>query len=65
MARASSLSELARLGFEDLSSASERLGRLEEVLGEREVKQLSSQISIAASPDEALRSLLELAEKAP
>lgn len=63
MSRSSSLSDLARLGFEDLSSASERIQRLQRELGETLGLQVLERISLAASPDEALRSLLELSEK--
>ena len=64
MARASSLSGLARLGFEDLSAAGERLERLRRVLGEKLSNSVTERIAVAASPDDALRSLLELSENA-
>ena len=60
MVRASPLSELARLGFDDLGASGERLTRLVAALGEPLAKEVTKRFHVAASPDHALRSLLEI-----
>ncbi len=62
--RASSLSELAKLGFEALSETVSKLDTLISLLGDNARMSLSP-ISSAASPDRALDSLIELARAHP
>jgi glutamate-ammonia-ligase adenylyltransferase len=61
MSRTNPLSELARLGFEELSQSVLKLDRLVELVGDCGHSSLSS-LTLAASPDRALDSLLKLAE---
>lgn len=58
--RSGSLSELARHGFQDLSESAIRLEQLAEMLG-TDIPNFLPQIAKSASPDAALKHLLELA----
>lgn len=58
--RANPLSELAKLGFEDLSSALAGLTQLGKIVGDYEPATLP--LSLSASPDRALQFLLRIAE---
>ncbi|MEY4962319.1 MAG: hypothetical protein RLZZ249_1016 [Actinomycetota bacterium] len=60
LARTSSLSELARLGFEELSETIPKLDELVSLVGDVGHSALAS-ISASASPDRALSALIELA----
>ncbi len=60
-ARSSSLSELARLGFEALSETVPKLEQLVKLVGDRGHAALAA-VSSSASPDRALDSLIRLAE---
>lgn len=62
--RPNSLSELARLGFEELSGTIPKLERLVNLLGDRGRVALHP-VSQSASPDRALDSLIRLAEIEP
>jgi glutamate-ammonia-ligase adenylyltransferase len=62
--RSSSLSELARLGFEALSETVPKLEHLVKLVGDRGHGALAA-ISASSSPDRALDSLIRLAEKEP
>ena len=62
--RSSSLSELARLGFEALSETVPKLEQLVKLVGDRGRGALAA-ISASSSPDRALDSLIRLAEKDP
>ena len=62
--RSSSLSELARLGFEALSETVPKLEQLVRLVGDRGHGALAA-ISASSSPDRALDSLIRLAEKEP
>jgi len=59
--RSSSLSELARLGFESLSETVPKLEQLVKLVGDRGHAALAA-ISASSSPDRALDSLIRLAE---
>lgn len=59
--RSSSLSELARLGFEALSETVPKLERLVKLVGDRGHAALAA-ISASSSPDRALDALIRLAE---
>ncbi len=61
MSRANPLSELARLGFEELSESIPKLDRLVQLVGDWGHSALDP-LAKAASPDRALDSLLRLAE---
>lgn len=62
--RSNPLSELARLGFESLSTTVEKLDLLVELVGDWG-KSALSYLSVAASPDFALQGLIRLAESHP
>ena len=62
--RSSSLSELARLGFEALSETVPKLEQLVKLVGDRGHGALAA-ISTSSSPDRALDALIRLAEKEP
>jgi len=62
--RSSSLSELARLGFEALSETVPKLEQLVRLVGDRGHAALAA-ISASSSPDRALDSLIRLAEIEP
>ncbi len=62
--RPSSLSELARLGFEDLSETIPKLDELLKLVGDSGHSALAS-VSKAASPDRALDGLITLARSSP
>ncbi len=62
--RSSSLSELARLGFEALSDTVPKLEQLVKLVGDRGHGALAA-ISASSSPDRALDSLIRLAELDP
>ncbi len=64
MARSNPLSELARLGFEELSESIKKLDQLVELVGDWGHASLAS-LSKSPSPDRALDSLLKLAEVDP
>lgn len=64
MSRANPLSELARLGFEELSESIPKLDRLIELVGDWGHSALGP-LAKAASPDRALESLLRIAEIDP
>lgn len=62
--RPSSLSELARLGFESLSETLPKLEELVSLVGNNGRSALSS-ISISASPDSCLKALISIAQVSP
>lgn len=64
MVRSNPLSELARLGFEELSESIHKLDQLVELVGDWGHSALAS-LSKSPSPDRALDSLLKLAEVDP
>lgn len=62
--RPNSLSELAKLGFEELSETIPKLERLVQMLGDKGRVALHP-VSLSASPDRALDGLIRLAEQQP
>ena len=62
--RSSSLSEIAKLGFESLADAKSGLGELASKLGVPE-DSIGELFSLAGSPDRALANVMRIAEQAP